>query len=936
MKSFSKIRLVLRHLTNLLIKRSLPINNFSKFYFGYSLIIFVLISGGVYSQNQISSDERIDKIPFVDFHNLGKASIEKNSGVFSSRTLMSTPDPCSGINNLNFQNPRLISGNALQVGAVYTFQNVLTLPGNIQVHAKVRIDEVVNGSVGLFDNTSDGYPSALQPTFVPQSNRTSGQGYSVFNFEFLTGSYNTSTGQISNPTLISIPAFNAYLVDIDGITRINEFQAVTGGGTVTFGQGATEKIEAINESTEFVTRYQDKTQSSSDSDGLPINIFDRMVRVEFTNIQSFKWKFGVNYRNSQSSPNTRLFSFYVQCIPGFVPADGDYGDAPESYGTPNHAVPNSTNINSLPRLGNIVDRELTAIHSLNADGDDNFSFDLANPSSIDDEDGVTISSGGFNAGGSKQITINIRQADNSSNKGYVNAWIDWNRDGDFLDADEQVIINQGLSSGMNGNITPSITVPCDANPGDSYLRVRISKTQNLTPLGGALDGEVEDYKILITNTNNLSPVTISTQPSNLNLCQNQVNPPSLNIVANGSGTLTYQWFRNTSLSNSGGTPIPNSNSSSFTPGNSNPGIFYFYVVVTGNCKSAVSNPVEVQVNNLPAAPTSGGNITQCINSPAQTLTAQATVPEGFEIKWFTAATGGNLVTNPTLNSLGTVTYYAEARNITTGCISATRTPVTLSLLNCALTIDKVGTFVDQNNNGRADVGEKINYTFLVTNTGNAALTNVTVSDPKVSVIGSAISLAIGANSGNHFTGSYTITQNDINTGKVDNTATVTGFFGAQSRTASDNETTTLPQVPALTIVKTGTFNDTNNNGRADVNETISYTFLVTNTGNVPLTGVTVSDPKVTVSGGPISLAVGANSSNTFTGTYTITQNDINAGKVDNTATARGTFGPQDITATDDETTSLPQVPALTIVKTGTFNDTNNNGRADVNETISYT
>jgi len=46
---------------------------------------------------------------------------------------------------------------------------------------------------------------------------------------------------------------------------------------------------------------------------------------------------------------------------------------------------------------------------------------------------------------------------------------------------------------------------------------------------------------------------------------------------------------------------------------------------------------------------------------------------------------------------------------------------------------------------------------------------------------------------------------------------------------------------------------------------------VTNTGNVTLHNVTVTDAKVTVVGGPLaSLAPGASDSTTFTGTYTLT------------------------------------------------------------------
>jgi uncharacterized repeat protein (TIGR01451 family) len=76
-------------------------------------------------------------------------------------------------------------------------------------------------------------------------------------------------------------------------------------------------------------------------------------------------------------------------------------------------------------------------------------------------------------------------------------------------------------------------------------------------------------------------------------------------------------------------------------------------------------------------------------------------------------------------------------------------------------------------------------------------------------------------------------------------------------------------------------------GTGKVGDVITYTFAVTNTGNTTLTNVIVTDPMVglTITGNPIAtLAVGASNS-TIKGTYTITQADIDAGKVVNTALA---------------------------------------------------
>ena len=76
----------------------------------------------------------------------------------------------------------------------------------------------------------------------------------------------------------------------------------------------------------------------------------------------------------------------------------------------------------------------------------------------------------------------------------------------------------------------------------------------------------------------------------------------------------------------------------------------------------------------------------------------------------------------------------------------------------------------------------------------------------------------------------------------------TGHLNPQGDPATDTGDTTepLPQDPRLEVVKSGTWVDGNGDGFADPGELVTYTFTVTNTGNVTLHDVVVTDPKVTV------------------------------------------------------------------------------------------
>ncbi|AZQ45111.1 DUF7507 domain-containing protein [Nonlabens ponticola] len=264
---------------------------------------------------------------------------------------------------------------------------------------------------------------------------------------------------------------------------------------------------------------------------------------------------------------------------------------------------------------------------------------------------------------------------------------------------------------------------------------------------------------------------------------------------------------------------------------------------------------------------------------------------------------------------------------------------------------------DDDGNGTAQVGETITYSFRVTNTGSTTLTNITLEDVLLEGAngtlsgGPIASLSPGAFDDTTFTGSYTITQDDIDRGFVRNQAVVSGETPDGNTVSDDSDDdsnvgddptdTDLGQDSSIAVIKTSVFDDAGSgdtddagNGTAQVGETITYSFRVTNTGSTTLTNITLEDVLLegangTLSGGPIaSLSPGAFDDTTFTGSYTITQDDIDRGFVRNQAVVSGET-PDGNTVSDDSDddsnvgddptdTDLGQDSSIAVIKTSVW------------------
>jgi LPXTG-site transpeptidase (sortase) family protein len=206
------------------------------------------------------------------------------------------------------------------------------------------------------------------------------------------------------------------------------------------------------------------------------------------------------------------------------------------------------------------------------------------------------------------------------------------------------------------------------------------------------------------------------------------------------------------------------------------------------------------------------------------------------------------------------------------------------------------------------VGDTITYNIVVANTGNMTLTGVTVSDSSA-VLGTCTpaqpaTLAPGASM--TCPASHVVTQADVDAGSYVNTAT---GDTDQTTPSTSTVTVTFPQTPAHTTSKTEA-----STGPYAVGDTITYNIVVTNTGNVTLTGVTASDSSAVLGActpaQPATLAPGA--SMTCSASHVVTQADVDAGSYVNTAT-----GDTDQTtpSTSTVTVTFAQTPSLTLTKT---------------------
>lgn len=159
----------------------------------------------------------------------------------------------------------------------------------------------------------------------------------------------------------------------------------------------------------------------------------------------------------------------------------DWGDAPD-VPYPTLAVSNGANHQISPGffLGAAIDADPNGQQTPDASGDDN------DGDPADDEDGVLLLTQLiFNNPAQIQVT--------ASQPGLLDAWIDYNIDGDWLDAGEQIFASQPLNAGVNALVinVPAITA------GTTFARFRLSRAGGLAPTGYHQDGEVEDYQVIV-------------------------------------------------------------------------------------------------------------------------------------------------------------------------------------------------------------------------------------------------------------------------------------------------------------------------------------------------------------------------------------------------------------------------------------------------------
>ena len=236
------------------------------------------------------------------------------------------------------------------------------------------------------------------------------------------------------------------------------------------------------------------------------------------------------------------------------------------------------------------------------------------------------------------------------------------------------------------------------------------------------------------------------------------------------------------------------------------------------------------------------------------------------------------------------------------------------------------------------LGTVIHYQIVVQNTGNVTLYNITVTDNNATFTGSSTITQLDPGQLASIDAEHVITQADIDNGTVSNSATARAIFDglpimdlsddtdAASPNGDDDPTLTfIRQVPGIEVTKTDNLPYVPQN--MAVGDVINYNIVVTNTGNVTFNAANVTDTNANITNGNPVVNLPPGNSAIVLARHTVTQADLDAGFVSNSAVVDTDFNGVSYSDTSDDTdpaspigqddptiTYLLQNPEITIKK----------------------
>ena len=429
----------------------------------------------------------------------------------------------------------------------------------------------------------------------------------------------------------------------------------------------------------------------------------------------------------------------------------------------------------------------------------------------------------------------------------------------------------------------------------------------------------------------------------LNLISNIGNACNSGALLTGVGTTTVKCSAAVS-STEAGTAMLAANPSTFTQvmvGQGLQAVAFGVLVSTVQLDKTVASRINPSDAFALSVSSSTGSVVGSANTgTANTATTgQLTVLSGAsgENYCLSEAATSRLLSNSN-SSWSCTRNGATDPSLPSGATGASAS-VTLSIgdfVNCTITntakaaslslLKRAAAPVDVTHDGITDAGDTIAYTFVVTNTGALTMSNIAVTDPKLGPVTCPRPTLLPGDS-ETCTGAsvYTVTAADVSAGSVVNTATASGSPPGAStpvRSApSSVSTPTQAPNPSVSFAKSANASGGDTHAVA-VGETIAYSYLVTNTGNVNLATVAISVPTEGAVTCPVplapGLAPGASETCTANTSYTVAQADVDRGSVVDTATATGTSpsgvtSPPSAPSTATVTSEAPS-PAVSVDK----------------------